>query len=828
MTQSMSRGGTHTLLGQEHFLPLAVRGFGDSWNSYLHGMAWFNGHLYCGTTRAIYYLIKARKAGRPQWDPWPINCPEGDPYKSGLDLRGQIWRFDPATAQWQNTYLPPMITNKAGEILPREVGYRGLYVLQTARDNRPALYASPYQTIRSGMPPMILRSEDGVNFEPATKSDIALRGNCFRTLKQFRGRLYTTVVGQGRGYANASLHPVVLECSDPLSQEWIPVCEDGFGDPHNIVIFEMEVFNDHLYAGVANVVSGFQLWKTDGQGNPPYKWKRVLELGAYRGKYNQGIAAMAVFNGSLYVTACIQDGGYDRINRIGPGAPELIRVNADDSWDLIVGSPRLTPKGVIEPTSGFQPGFNDLSNGYFWRLGVHEGRLYVGSLNWAINLPFIDQRRLPIATQRILADIGLDDFIARHGGFDLMSTGDGDHFMPVTISGFGTPYNCGARQIVSTPMGLVVGTVNTFGPEVAIRRGAGYVYEPNPRGGAEVWIGATELPAHLRQMRPAGVVDDQPQTLEGWRMAPVGRAIEQRVYVAAQEPKDPRLFEFDADALRQRASRIRQAVLIEEAVVEAYSLFDLDVVGAENVPADGPALVLGNNPVAPIVINSLPVTAHTVYILNALAHRRGRPAFTLALLRYFELAVQFRYVAEFLEQIGFIPNTTGNGVKMLKAGEVVLGYPEDNPSLPPYRLRSFSSAYVRMAHESGAPIVPVVFLGTHESHILIEHKGRQLLVNKAQRLPAKFEITFLPAIDVRTRLGADPSPKSLEAFAGEVRSTMRAFIEEQSKSRPLLPVIAELQEQDAEHRRSIPHELKEALLADGAAAKRFSALSFDG
>ena len=99
-----------TYLGQEHFLPLAIRGFGDGWNSYLHGMAWFNGHLYCGTTRGIYYLVKARKVGRPQWNPWPIRCPDGDPYKSGVDLRGQIWRFNPVTAEWQQVYLPPMIT----------------------------------------------------------------------------------------------------------------------------------------------------------------------------------------------------------------------------------------------------------------------------------------------------------------------------------------------------------------------------------------------------------------------------------------------------------------------------------------------------------------------------------------------------------------------------------------------------------------------------------------------------------------------------------------------------------------------------------------------
>src|SRR5215471_3437944 len=466
-------GADATYLGQEHFLPLAVRGFGDPWNSYLHGMAWFDGHLYCGTTRAAYCMIKARKIGRPRWEPWPIKCPEGDPYKSGLDLRGQIWRFNPVTAEWQMVYLPPMVTNNLGETLPREVGYHGL------------------------------------NFEPATRSDSGLQGNCFRTVKQLKGCLYTTVVGSGRGHSNASLHRVIFESEDPLSKQWRPICEDGFGDPNNIVIFEMEVFNGHLYAGVANVVTGFQLWKTDCEGEPPYTWKRVIHLGAYRGKYNQGIAAMAVFNGALYVTACVQDGGYDRINRIGPAASELIRVNADDSWNLVVGATRLTPDGVVEPTSGFQPGFDDLSNGYFWRMGVHQGRLYVGTMNWAVSLPYIDRRRLPEVARRTQSDLDFDDFIDRHGGFDLWSTADGNRFDPVTLSGFGSPFNSGVRQIVSTPIGLAVGTVNPFGPDVAITRAGGSGYEPNPRGGAEVWLGALDFPDNLRHGRPCGAIDSQ-------------------------------------------------------------------------------------------------------------------------------------------------------------------------------------------------------------------------------------------------------------------------------------------------------------------------------
>ena len=41
--------------------------------------------------------------------------------------------------------------------------------------------------------------------------------------------------------------------------------------------------------------------------------------------------------------------------------------------------------------------------------------------------------------------------------------------------------------MVSTPIGLFVGTANPFGPEVAVQLRGRLVYVPNPRGGAEVW-----------------------------------------------------------------------------------------------------------------------------------------------------------------------------------------------------------------------------------------------------------------------------------------------------------------------------------------------------
>jgi hypothetical protein len=58
------------------------------------------------------------------------------------------------------------------------------------------------------------------------------------------------------------------------------------------------------------------------------------------------------------------------------------------------------------------------------------------------------------------------------------------------MTGFGNPYNYGARTLLSTPAGLLVGTANPFGPNVAARLATGWTYVPNDRGWTEVWLGS--------------------------------------------------------------------------------------------------------------------------------------------------------------------------------------------------------------------------------------------------------------------------------------------------------------------------------------------------
>jgi hypothetical protein len=426
-------------LSEKDFRPLALAGLGDPVNTYAYSTAWFKGHLYLGTGRGQLIFLLCRQLGRPTFAVDPIPCPHKDPFKT--DMRAQIWRYSPVSGLWENVYRSPMVTGRLGDSIPREIGYRGMIVFQGESDPEPALYISTVSSNRSGKASRILRSQDGLTFEPCSAPGLGYSDEIlsFRFLEEFRGRLYTSPIGRHRkktatsskftsSTVNATVYPVVFESKDPASGHWYPVSEPGFGHPNNLVVFFATAFNDHLYAGTMNIVTGFQVWKTHADGPPPYQWHPVVRQGAFRYKLSQSVIWMCPFKDALYVSAGIQDGGFDRENKVGPAASEMIRIYPDDTWDVVVGNPRFTPIGLKLPTSRRWAGFDTLANGYIWQMCAHEGWLYAATLNWTIWLRYSDMGRWPPIFSRLLQEVdgGIEKLIADSGGFDLWKTQDGD------------------------------------------------------------------------------------------------------------------------------------------------------------------------------------------------------------------------------------------------------------------------------------------------------------------------------------------------------------------------------------------------------------------
>ncbi|NES94071.1 MAG: class I SAM-dependent methyltransferase [Desertifilum sp. SIO1I2] len=496
-------------LRRENFTRISKNGFGDRYNGISHSMSYFQGKVYVGTSRCNLQMIAVNNP--PSTAVWPVKCPE-NVYQ--LDRRAQIWCYDPTNPAggWTNAYTAPWVTGSDGTEVPQDMGYRGQAIFQGTSDSAPTLYVCTWSPSK-GPAPQLLRSQEGLHFERVGSLGSGDRSfNTFRTLYPFKGRLFTAPTGRTKGYGQADdcmAEATVYVTCDPLTQPWQAASPPSFNDPTNLTAFEMVEFNNHLYVGTVNATSGYQIWKTKAEGDPPYQWTQVLANGAYRGNLNEMPVSMTVFNNALYIGSGIQNGGYDKVYHIGPAGAELIRIYPDDTWDLIVGEARLTPHGYKYPLSDIGPGFDSLFNAHFWRSVVYEGWLYVSTYNWSIFLPYLSQQNWSNTFKKRIQKLGIHNIVQKWGGCDLWRTQDGVRWLPVSRNGLDNPYNYGIRTMVPTPHGLFLGTANTFGPEVCLRVSSGeWTYAPNPSSGTEVWLGVPpqQTPVVVKTEEPSQTV----------------------------------------------------------------------------------------------------------------------------------------------------------------------------------------------------------------------------------------------------------------------------------------------------------------------------------
>ena len=434
-------------LGTNDFATTSAKGFGDSQNSVAWSMKWWEktGKLYVGTNRSWMCWSYAAFATAfpllgfiyPPLDP-DIEC---TPDYTDLPLQAEIWAWTPPEIPgddgvWERVFQSEKDVPIAGteKFAPRDIGFRTMAIF-TEQDGTEALYvagvnSSPIHDDKFGVPPpRILRSTDGINFEPIPQDPFTVLGdlskNSFRSLTAFNDKLYvihTSVQGNGKVY----------EATNPElgNDAWRQVSPEV----PDLRTFELQEFNGFLYAGVLDLAQGYAVIRLDTTGEPPYEFTTVVPLGGYlENDPSKAVVSMHVFNNYLYV---------------GTDDPaELIRIDADDNWDLIVGTARRTPDGPKVPLSGLDEGFAFTLNDHIWRMQEHDGYLYVGTYDKSTSQRLCQDKR------EILQD---------QMGLDLYRTSDGIHFSAVNTTGFGDIFDYGVRTLQSTPYGLFVGTSDLY------------------------------------------------------------------------------------------------------------------------------------------------------------------------------------------------------------------------------------------------------------------------------------------------------------------------------------------------------------------------------
>jgi 1-acyl-sn-glycerol-3-phosphate acyltransferase len=208
--------------------------------------------------------------------------------------------------------------------------------------------------------------------------------------------------------------------------------------------------------------------------------------------------------------------------------------------------------------------------------------------------------------------------------------------------------------------------------------------------------------------------------------------------------------------------------------------FRAEVHGLEEIPADGPVLLVGNHSGGTLIADTF-VFGHAFYDHFGVQRRFHQLAH--------DLVFRIPGARNSLSRYGTIPASPKNMQRALKAGAALLVYPggDHETYRPSWQSDQIDfagrSGFVRLALEAGVKIVPVVAIGGQETALFLGRGGRfaralgldrllRLKVLPAQLappfgftildlpgripLPAKITIRVLPAIDLHKELGEDP------------------------------------------------------------------------
>jgi 1-acyl-sn-glycerol-3-phosphate acyltransferase len=238
----------------------------------------------------------------------------------------------------------------------------------------------------------------------------------------------------------------------------------------------------------------------------------------------------------------------------------------------------------------------------------------------------------------------------------------------------------------------------------------------------------------------------------------------------------------------------------------ASKYFRADVRGMENIPDEGPVLLVGNHSGGNMIVDTFVFTlAFSSYF--GVERRFHQLAHNLVLL----LGDYLPYLPK-LTKFGTIAASHENAERALEAGGAVLVYPggDHETHRPSWETAKVDfdgrKGFIRLALKNNVPIVPVVAIGGQETALFLtrgEGLARLLRLDRLFRLkvlpislalpwginigdmllhfplPAKVTIEVLPAIDLRKEFGKDPNIDEIYAeVVGRMQDSLSGLARE--------------------------------------------------
>ena len=212
--------------------------------------------------------------------------------------------------------------------------------------------------------------------------------------------------------------------------------------------------------------------------------------------------------------------------------------------------------------------------------------------------------------------------------------------------------------------------------------------------------------------------------------------------------------------------------------------FRLEIEGQENLPKKGPGIILPNH------------SGYAGFDAFILAHQTHQITNRTARVLTHPLWFWSKTTAIPATKLGFFEATSKNGLRFLKKKNLIILFPEGEmgnfkPTTKKYNLQEFKRGFVRMAIQTGAPIIPTVIIGAEETHINL----RQLSLTKylsglvlplplnVLPLPARWKVHFLKPIYLPYHPHKSSDKDLVHEIAIDVREKMQRAVNLELKRR---------------------------------------------
>jgi len=215
--------------------------------------------------------------------------------------------------------------------------------------------------------------------------------------------------------------------------------------------------------------------------------------------------------------------------------------------------------------------------------------------------------------------------------------------------------------------------------------------------------------------------------------------------------------------------------------------FRLQIEGLENIPKRGAAIIAPN---------------HSGYMgIDAalLAHILAQNGKRIPRILTHHFWFLTKTTALPAQKMGFTEATYKNGVAELKRQHLVVIFPEGEagnfkPTQKMYDLQEFRRGFVRMALETGAPIIPALVIGAEESQINLSNlkltkflKGMVIpLPLNFIPLPVRWKIVFLEPIHLPYNAKALEDANLVRELCEEIQEKMQRAMHKELKKRKSL------------------------------------------